>query len=64
LGYYTMAQTSFLLYLSVILGMAGCMAWSVTEDELAERQVCGEGRGMTITEEGWVMGTIYKSDEM
>lgn len=41
LGYYTMAQTSFLLYVTVIVGMAGCMAWSVADEELKDRQ-CAE----------------------
>ena len=39
LGYYTMAQTSFLLFMSVIVAMAVCMAWRVADDELAERLV-------------------------
>ena len=34
-----MAQTSFLSYLSVIVGMVGCLAWRVADDELADRQV-------------------------
>jgi len=42
LGYYTMAQTSFLLFLTVIIAMAVCMAWRVAEDELAERQAAEE----------------------
>ena len=34
-----MAQTSFLLFMSVIVAMAVCMAWRVADDELAERLV-------------------------
>lgn len=33
LGFYTMAQTSFLLFLSVVVAMAVCLAWRVAEDE-------------------------------
>ena len=39
LGYYTMAQTSFLLFMSVIVAMAVCMAWRIADEELQERQV-------------------------
>ena len=42
LGYYTMAQTSFLLFMSVIVAMAVCMAWRVADDELAERLVSSQ----------------------
>ena len=42
LGYYTMAQTSFLEFLAVIMAMAVCMAWKVADDELAERQAAQE----------------------
>jgi len=42
MGYYTMAQTSFLLFLSVIIAMAVCMAWKVADDELAEREAAEE----------------------
>lgn len=38
LGYYTMAQTSFLLFVTVIIAMAVCMAWKVAQEELTERQ--------------------------
>lgn len=37
LGYYTMAQTSFTLFVTVLLAMAICMAWQVAEDELDDR---------------------------
>ena len=37
LGFYTMAQTSFLLFVVVIIAMAVCMAWRVAEEELLER---------------------------
>jgi nitrogen fixation protein FixH len=36
-----MAQTSFLLFMSVIVAMAVCMAWRVADEELAERLVSG-----------------------
>jgi len=42
MGYYTMAQTSFLLFLTVIIAMAVCMAWKVADDELAEREAAEE----------------------
>lgn len=42
LGYYTMAQTSFVLFMSVMVAMAVCMAWQVAEDELNERGLCSE----------------------
>ena len=38
LGYYTMVQTSFLLFVTVIIAMAVCMAWKVAQEELSERQ--------------------------
>jgi hypothetical protein len=37
LGFYTMAQTSFLLFLTVVVGMAVCLAWRVAEEERDER---------------------------
>lgn len=42
MGYYTMAQTSFVLFLTVIIAMAVCMAWKVADDELAEREAAEE----------------------
>ena len=42
LGYYTMAQTSFTLFVIVILAMAICMAWSVADDELEDRRLAEE----------------------
>ena len=39
LGYYTMAQVSLHLFMSVIVAIAVCMAWRIADDELAERQV-------------------------
>ena len=38
LGYYTMAQTSFLEFLAVIVSMSVCMAWRVADEELIEKQ--------------------------
>jgi hypothetical protein len=39
LGYYTIAQTSFLQFVTVIIALAACMAWRVAEEENVERQV-------------------------
>jgi hypothetical protein len=39
LGYYTIAQTSFLQFMSVIVAMAVCMAWKVADEEIIVRQV-------------------------
>jgi hypothetical protein len=39
LAYYTMAQTSFTLFVTVIIAMAVCMAWQVAEEELLDRRV-------------------------
>ena len=49
LGYYTMAQTSFLLFMSVIVAMAVCMAWRVADEELAERLVSGRDAAHVFT---------------
>lgn len=38
LGYYTMAQTSFLLFLTVVVAMAVCLAWRVADEEKTERE--------------------------
>ncbi len=38
LSYYTIAQTSCLMFVTVLLCMALCMAWRVAEEELRERQ--------------------------
>ena len=45
LGYYTMAQVSLHLFMSVIVAIAVCMAWRIADDELAERQVTEECLG-------------------
>lgn len=42
LGYYTMAQTSFLEFLAVMVAMSVCLAWRVADEELAERHDAGE----------------------
>lgn len=39
LAVYTMAQTSFLSFFSVVLLMAVCMAWKVDQEEMEERMV-------------------------
>ena len=36
LAYYTMAQTSFLLFITTMIAMAVCLAWRVAEDEREE----------------------------
>ncbi|RYG66053.1 hypothetical protein EON64_10625 [archaeon] len=38
LAYYTMSQTSFLLFCVVVLSMVVCMAWRVAEEEIEERE--------------------------
>lgn len=37
LGYYTMAQTSFLLFFTVVVAMSVCLAWRVADEEHEER---------------------------
>ena len=36
LGYYTMAQTSFLLFLVVVVAMTVCLAWKIDDQEIKE----------------------------
>lgn len=38
LAYYTMAQTSFLLFCAVVVVTAACLAWRVARDELRDRE--------------------------
>lgn len=38
MGFYTMSQTSFLLFMTTVLALAGCMAWKVASEEVQERQ--------------------------
>jgi hypothetical protein len=38
LGYYTMGQTSFLLFMVVMGAMAVCLAWKVAPEERTERR--------------------------
>lgn len=38
LGYYTIAQSGFLPWLAVIIGLMTCMAWRVAEEELEGRR--------------------------
>ena len=42
LSYYTIAQTSYLMFVTVLLSMAVCMAWRAAEEELTERQSAEE----------------------
>jgi hypothetical protein len=37
LGFYTMAQTSFTLFVTVMLAMSICLAWRIAEEEHEER---------------------------
>lgn len=37
LAYYTMANTSFLLFFTVVVAMAVCLAWKVAEEEKLDR---------------------------
>ena len=41
LAYYTMAETSFLLFMCVTVATTICMAWQVAESETQDREVCG-----------------------
>jgi hypothetical protein len=43
LSVYTMAQTSFSLFFSVVVLMAMCMAWKVDQRDIDERRVRGAG---------------------
>lgn len=54
LGYYTMAQTSFLLFLTVLIGMAVCLAWRIAEEEKEEQ----------TTAEEWLQTQDSKAFEM
>lgn len=38
LAFYTMAQTSFLLFIVVVVAMTVCLAWRIAEEEKAERR--------------------------
>ena len=42
LGYYTMAQTSFILFITVIIGLTVCMAWKITDEESHDRELAQE----------------------
>jgi hypothetical protein len=39
LSYYTIAQTSYIMFVTVLGCMALCTAWRVAEEELTERQM-------------------------
>ena len=39
LSYYTIAQTSYIMFVTVLVCMALCMAWRVADEELSERQI-------------------------
>lgn len=38
LAYYTMSQTSFLLFCAVVVVIAACLAWRVAREELRDRE--------------------------
>lgn len=42
LSYYTIAQTSYTMFVTVLVAMSLTMAWRVAEEELSERQVAEE----------------------
>jgi hypothetical protein len=39
LSFYTISQTSSLMFVTVLLSMAVCMAWKVAEEEFSDRQL-------------------------
>lgn len=39
LSFYTMAQTSFLSFVTAIVAMAVCMAWRVADEEIRDAEV-------------------------
>lgn len=38
LAYYTVGQSAILIYLAVMTGLLTCLAWRVSDEELAQRQ--------------------------
>ncbi len=38
IGFYTMVQVAFLLFVTTIAALAGCLAWKVADDEVLERE--------------------------
>ncbi|CAM9795574.1 unnamed protein product, partial [Phaeothamnion confervicola] len=38
LAFYTVSQSAILIYLAVMVGLLTCLAWKVSEEELAQRQ--------------------------
>lgn len=38
LAFYTVSQSAILIYLAVMTGLLTCLAWRVSEEELAQRQ--------------------------
>lgn len=43
LAYYTVSQSAILIYLAVMTGLLTCLAWKVSEEELAQRQAAESG---------------------
>lgn len=54
LGYYTMGQTSFLLFIVVVVAVLVCLAWRVADEEKTERR----------TAEEWLKRDALKAFEM
>ena len=54
LGYYTMGQTSFLLFIVVVVAILVCLAWRVADEEKTERR----------TAEEWLKRDALKAFEM
>lgn len=42
LGYYTMGQTSFMLFIIVVMALMVCLAWRVADEERQERRSAEE----------------------
>lgn len=38
LAFYTVSQSAILIYLAVMTGLLSCLAWRISEEELAQRQ--------------------------
>jgi hypothetical protein len=54
LGFYTMAQTSFTLFTTVVIAMSVCLAWRIAEEEHEERNQA----------EGWLKQQSLQSYEL
>ncbi|CAM9495904.1 unnamed protein product [Choristocarpus tenellus] len=54
LAFYTMSQSAILIYLAVMVGLLTCLAWKVSDEELAQRQAA----------ESWLKGENPRAFEM